>query len=121
MSENDSRSWLEERAFPGMLALLQSLDVKLDTILTTLKEFQMSGTNSLANLTAQVAAQQTVVTSVQTLLTQLTAMIAAASPTGDNPAIDAIVTQLQTQDTALAQAVTANTPAPPAPIVNPGT
>jgi hypothetical protein len=114
MGEHDSGSWLERHFEPTLLNALAEINAKLDTILATLKEFQMSGTNSLANLTAQVASQQTVITSVETLLSQLTALIAAASPTGDNPAIDAIVTQLQTQDASLAAAVTANTPAAPA-------
>jgi hypothetical protein len=73
-------------------------------------QFEMGTTNSLANLTTAVANETTVDQSVETLLTQLSAEIASASPTGDNPAIDALVTQMQANAAALAAAVTANTP-----------
>lgn len=91
------------------------IEAALATILVTLKEFQMSATNSLANLTAAVANETTVDQSVMALITTLLGEIQSASPTGDNPAIDALVTQMQTNATALAAAVTANTPPPPAP------
>jgi hypothetical protein len=74
-----------------------------------------STTNSLANLQAAVAAQTTVTQSVLTLLSTMAAEIAAASPTGDNPAIDAVVTTMNANAASLAAAVTANTPAAPAP------
>jgi hypothetical protein len=45
----------------------------------------------------------------------MAAEIAAASPTGDNPAIDAVVTTMNANAASLAAAVTANTPAAPAP------
>ncbi len=77
----------------------------------------MSQTNSLASLQAAVANETTVDQSVLTLLTTLAAEIAAASPTGDNPAIDAVVTTMQANAAALAAAVTANTPVP-APTVS---
>lgn len=75
----------------------------------------MSTTNSLANLTAAVANETTVDQSVLALITSLVAQISAASPTGDNPAIDALVTTMQTNAAALSAAVTANTTPPPAP------
>ena len=87
-------------------------------ILSTLKEFRMSATNSLANLQTAVAAETAVDTSVETLLTALAAQLQAASPTGDNPAIDAVVAQMQTNATALGAAVAANTPAAPASTVS---
>ena len=117
---SDTASWFEgfNRHFDRHHADVERLERKLDdqaetlkTILSTLKDFQMSATNSLANLQASVTAQGTVIASVETLLTQLSAALAAASPTGDNPAIDAIVTQLNTNNSSLAAAVTANTPA----------
>jgi hypothetical protein len=73
-----------------------------------------STTNSIANLQAAVAAETTIDQSVLTLLTTLAAQIAAASPTGDNPAIDAVVSTMQANAATLAAAVTANTPTPPA-------
>ena len=76
----------------------------------------MSTTNSLAALTTAVANETTVDESVETLLVNLSAQIAAVSPAGDNPAIDALVLTMQTNATSLAEAVKANTPAaPPAP------
>jgi hypothetical protein len=90
------------------------LHTKLDLILKNQQkeaQFMSTTTNSLANLTTAVANETTVDASVQTLLTQLSAQIAAASPTGDNPAIDALVSTMQTNATALAAAVTTNTPA----------
>ncbi len=74
---------------------------------------------ALDNITAAVAADTTVVGSVQTLLTQLTAMIAAIPPSTDpttQAALDALATQLGANNSALAAAVAANTPAvAPAP------
>jgi len=77
--------------------------------------FEMSTTNSLANLTTAVANETAVDQSVLTLITQLAAEIAAASPTGDNPAIDALVVTMQANAAALAAAVAANTPVAAAP------
>jgi hypothetical protein len=82
-------------------------------ILERIDQMSASNTNSMANLQATVAAQTTVITSVETLLSQLSTALAAASPTGDNPAIDAIVTQLTANNASLATAVTTNTPAAP--------
>ena len=79
------------------------------------EQFRMSTTNSLAALTTAVANETTVDQSVLTLITSLAAQIAAASPTGDNPAIDALVATMTTNATALAAAVAANTPAVVAP------
>jgi hypothetical protein len=95
---------------------------KLDALLAgqalirkELAAMSASTTNSLANLQAAVAAQTTVTQSVLTLLSTMAAEIAAASPTGDNPAIDAVVTTMNANAASLAAAVTANTPAAPAP------
>jgi hypothetical protein len=95
---------------------------KLDALLAgqalirkELAAMSASTANSLANLQAAVAAQTTVTQSVLTLLSTMAAEIAAASPTGDNPAIDAVVTTMNANAASLAAAVTANTPAAPAP------
>ena len=128
---DDTASWFEgirehfghtRQELAAIRAAQAALDTKLDLVLVTLKEFQMSATNSLANLQAAVANETTVTQSVLTLLTTLAAEIAAASPTGDNPAIDAVVTTMQANATALAAALAANPPGPPVgPITNPGT
>ncbi len=75
-------------------------------------------TVALDAMAAAVAADTTVIGSVQTLLTQLTAMIAAIPPSTDpttQAALDALTTTLQGNNSALAAAVAANTPAAPAP------
>ena len=89
----------------------------LETILANTERLivmSTTTTNSLANLQAAVANETTVDQSVLTLLTTLAAEIAAASPTGDNPAIDSVVATMTANAAALSAAVTANTPAPPA-------
>jgi hypothetical protein len=85
----------------------------LKTILTNterLIEMSTSTTNSLANLQAAVANETTVDQSVLTLLTTLAQELAAASPTGDNPAIDAVVATMTANAASLSAAVAANTP-----------
>lgn len=68
----------------------------------------------LTKLTAEVTANTTVTSSVETLITNLAAQIAAI-PTSTDPvtqaALDALVATLNANDTSLANAVTANTPA----------
>ena len=100
---------------------LERIEAKLDLVLTLLgtlqqgmKTMSASTTNSIATLTAAVANETSVDQSVLALVTNMAAAIAAASPTGDNPAIDALVTTMQTNAAALSAAVTANTPAAPA-------
>ncbi len=79
---------------------LSTINRKLDTIMTT-----------LADISAAVAAEQTVQASVITLLETLSADLTAALASGDQTAMEAIVTQIDTNAAALASAVTANTPA----------
>lgn len=101
----------------GLLAaMLPDRSLLRDILRNTERLIEMSGTttNSLANLQAAVAAETTIDQSVLTLLTTLSAEIQAASPTGDNPAIDAVVATMQANAATLSAAVTANTPAPPA-------
>ena len=99
----------------GRRAALASIQATLAAIRKDIAAMSASTTNSLANLQAAVAAQTTVTQSVLTLLSTMAAEIAAASPTGDNPAIDAVVTTMNANAASLAAAVTANTPAAPAP------
>jgi hypothetical protein len=68
----------------------------------------MSGSNPLADLTAAVAADQTVEGSAVTLIQGLATQLAALPST---PALEALVTQLNQNATTLAAAVAANTPA----------
>ena len=67
----------------------------------------------LTALTAQVAATTTVEQSAITLIQGLAAQIAAAGT--DPAALAALTTSLNTSATALSAAITANTPAAPAP------
>ena len=75
------------------------------------KEYQMDG--ELDALTAQVAANTTVETSAVTLIQGLAAQIAAAA--NDPAKLTALTATLKTSADALAAAITANTPAAPAP------
>lgn len=79
---------------------------------------------ALTDLQAQVAAnesvEQSAITLIQGLKTELDAAIASA-PTDDGAALQALSATLATDDAALAAAITANTPAaPPAPSPAPG-
>ncbi len=67
---------------------------------------------TLADLQASVTAEDTVIDSAMTLLTGLSAQIAALTP--DQAAIDALAADVGAKTTALAAAVAANTPAAPA-------
>lgn len=73
----------------------------------------------ISALTAAVASEVTVEQSAITLLTGLTTeinnLIASSGNTVDPAALAAIVTQITNSSTALANAVAQNTPAPPAP------
>jgi hypothetical protein len=86
----------------------------LQPVLERLEQMSTTTTNSMANITAAVANETTVDQSVLTLITTIVGEVQAASPTGDNPAIDALVTTMQTNAAALSAAVTTNTPAAPA-------
>lgn len=90
----------------------QSLEDKIVRLLNVLEKQQEIIMADLTKLTADVAAETTVDTAVQTLLTNLVAQIKAAS--GDQAALDALTTQMETNAAALSAAVTANTPAAPA-------
>jgi len=107
---DELRAWLAEAIERHHVPLRDTLDQIL-TELKELKAMSTTTTNSIAALTAAVAAETAVDTAVETLLTNLSAQITAASPTGDNPAIDALVTTMQTNAAALGDAVKANTPA----------
>jgi hypothetical protein len=65
--------------------------------------------SDLTAITAQVAANTTVIGSAMTLLGQLSDLISSLK--NDPVALQALADQLKTQDDALAAAITANTPA----------
>jgi hypothetical protein len=75
---------------------------------------------SVIDLQAAVAAEQTVETGVITLLQQLTGQLQSGIDAGDLAAIQATTDQIKANTTALAAAVTANTPAAPAPVATGG-
>jgi hypothetical protein len=75
-------------------------------------------TNSVAALQAAIATLQSTVTGEDSAIAAIIAALQAASPIGDNPAIDAVVTQLgtlQTDVTTQTAAITAALPAPATP------
>lgn len=96
----------------------------IQSILAIVQGLASKGTQimaSLADITAAVAAETTVEQSVITLLGTLSSDLTAAIANNDPAAMQAIVTTLNNNAAALAAAVTANTPAPtPAPAPSPG-
>lgn len=70
---------------------------------------------TLADLTAKVTAQKTVIDSAVTLLQGLSAALKQALAANDPAAIQSIIDALDTQDKTLADAVVANTPTPAPP------
>jgi hypothetical protein len=88
--------------------------------LTWLLELILWKVNEMANgfdaLTAQVAANNSVVESALTLIQGLADQIKALIAAGNNdPALQALADSLSAEDAKLAAAVAANTPTPPAP------
>jgi outer membrane murein-binding lipoprotein Lpp len=82
---------------------------KLDQILTEVQK--MAG--ELAQLQADVAAEDTVIDSAITLLGGIKAALDAAIASGDPAALTALSADIQARTQALATAVTTNTPATP--------
>ena len=68
---------------------------------------------TLADVQAAVTAEDTVIDSAVALITGLAAQVAALAP--NQAAIDALAADITAKSAALASAVTANTPAKPAP------
>lgn len=101
-----------------LLLIFRKLE-RIERMLLNLTDDTEKEMTGLTDLQAQVAANTTVeqsaVTLIQGLKTQLDAAI-AASQNGDDSQLEALSTQLATDDAALAAAITANTPAAaPAP------
>ena len=94
---------------------LNRIEAKLDALTLKVNTMSTQITANLQALMTQVAAnasvEQSAVTLIQGLATELQGAI-LASQNGDDQALPALVTQLNTSASALAAAVAANTPAP---------
>jgi hypothetical protein len=108
MDENHRFNVLE-----GQIADLHSMVARNFLILEQKADKIMS---ALTDLQASVAAEDTVIASVVTLLQGLSAALAAAGT--DPAALAALKADIDTQTQTMAAAVTANTP-PPAPTTTP--
>ena len=115
---------MSRQEFEGtVLRVLGEISHKLARIQTQyeeIKQVMATGAQALTDLTNAVAANTTVTTSVETLITNLAAQVAAANSISP-AAVEALVAQLQANTTGLASAVTANTPAAPASATPPAT
>lgn len=99
---------------------IRRIERKLDLLLERQQTNMSATTNSLANLQAADALEAAAVNAEIALLNTLFADLQAASPTGDNPAIDAIVANMQSRVAALNAAAAADTPpATPTPTPTP--
>jgi tRNA threonylcarbamoyladenosine modification (KEOPS) complex Pcc1 subunit len=89
---------------------------KLDQILAALTRMEITIMATLKDIQDAVAAENTVVDSAITLLTQIHDELAAAIAANDPAALQAVVDSINAEKQKLADAVVANTPAaPPAP------
>jgi hypothetical protein len=94
--------------------LLEDIQIKLDMIYAVVKDIQRKEERQMlgmADIQANVVAQGTVVESVVTLLTQLSAMLNEAKQ--DPAKVQEIIDQININTAALAEAVVINTPATP--------
>jgi hypothetical protein len=92
-------------------ARLESLERKLDQLLSLVQHTETTIMADLTALTAQVAQNTTVEASAVTLIQGLAAQLTAAGT--DPAALAALTTQLNSSATALGAAIAANTPAAP--------
>lgn len=72
---------------------------------------------TISDLTAAVAAQNTVEQSLLTLINGLVSQLSAAKAAGDSAGMDTLLSSIQSNTKLLSDAVVANTPAAPAPVV----
>ena len=94
--------------------LYEGIQIKLDMIYAVVKDIQRKEERQMlgiADIQANVVAQGTVVESVVTLLTQLSAMLNEAKQ--DPEKVQEIIDQININTAALAEAVVINTPAAP--------
>lgn len=94
---------------PSVIQLLKQLLAKVDLVIT--KEGTIMA--AIDDLEAKVAAEETVQQSVITLLTELKTELDAALATGDTARLQALSAKIDADTQSLAAAVTANTPTPP--------
>jgi hypothetical protein len=103
--------WISLARWNELIARLYSIENRLYWLQR--KELQVA--KSLDDLSADVTASKSVNDSVVTLLSGLATQIAALKSTQTDPAtaqkIDALASQIEQQNADLAAAVTANTPA----------
>ena len=97
----------------GHQAQLDRIEAMLAVVLRLLNQQGKILMSTVADLTAAVAAEQTVVSSAVTLINGLVAQLAAAQAAGNQAAFDACVSAIQAQTSSLAAAVQAGTPAAP--------
>ena len=106
-------------AFAEAVALRPDIDGKLDTILAALTQISVKEDVMAADLTtlqADVTQNTTVVGSAVALLNGLKSQLdAAIAQLPDPTALQALSAAIESSDIDLANAITANTPAPPAP------
>jgi len=106
-----------------IIALLRTLHYKVDFLHTQLVNIQMElkmAADKLSALEADVADTDTVVGSIETLVTNLVAELSAAQGSPDSDArIQAVIDKLDANKSRLAALVTANTPADPGTPVPP--
>jgi peptidoglycan hydrolase CwlO-like protein len=98
----------------------------IQNLLILLLKKENTMTTAFEDLTANVAAQSTVIASVQTLISnlhgELAAAIQAAKVAGtDTVALEALAQQVKSNSAALIAAVVANTPAAPLAVATPAT
>lgn len=103
--------WLSLANFYALHRIEQMLETQ-NQLLQEVRRMATTQINSIANLQAAMAALLGLVQGEDSAIASIIAAIQAASPTGDNPAIDAVVTQInqlatdvQTQTAAITAAV----------------
>jgi hypothetical protein len=96
-----------------IVALLTAILVGIAYLIYRLETFMATAAQALTDLTNAVTTETTLDQSVLTLIQNLLTQIQAAN--GVSPAaVEALVATMQANASGLAAAVTANTPAPPA-------
>ena len=104
-----------------LMQLLYNMQSQLAHVQASISSILTQERNTMAaldDLTAQVAANTSAEQSAVTLIQGLAAQIAAAVTNNDSAALEALAGQLNSSAAALGAAITANTPASPAPDPN---
>lgn len=110
---------LAEALLTGVYKRFTDLEVRLSqmeySITNAIKQLEENTMATLADIKAKVEADHEVDMSAITLLQQLSQMLKDAQASGDPAAMQEIIDLLDNNQRELADAVTANTPAAPAP------